>query len=253
MSDFPRGWRWAVYLTVTLLLAASAALHADDSPSVLLTLSTDRYAVCAGGVHNDIHQAHLLATVTDLSGQPLAGQLVYFSADHKVFHVAPSFDPPVAITDAQGEARTVLTSGDCVTSGQVTARCGGAEGAVPMSFECPEGHMDILDASTGLPVTRDPADGKSKELCVVHETWRGMPVPGHHLTWWLSAWYGTAPHAREEDKTADYRGAGEPPFGSISPIDRVSDERGITAAIKTSGTVVCIINVHAADMSVQLP
>jgi hypothetical protein len=215
-------------MTVTLLLAASAALRADDSPSVLLTLSTDRDAVCAGGVHSDVCQAHLVATVTDLEGQPLARQLVYFSADHKFVNVAPSFDLPVAITDAQGEARTVLTSGDYVTAGQVTARCGEAESAVTVAFEMPTGHFDFLWCDTPKPLQYGPCGGPRAIQAVFHETWRGQPVPHHELEFRFSAWLPGNTKSRDDQKNADcVYGADTPPYGSFAPIRGITDEDGV--------------------------
>jgi hypothetical protein len=250
MNRRTRGWRWAVYITATLLLAGSAGARADSSSSVLLTLSADRDAVCAGAVHNDVHQAHLLATVTDPEGQPLAGKVVTFSANHGFVKVGPSFDPPAAITDSAGEAGTVLTSGDEIMPGTVTARCEGAESSVPMAFERVDMTFDFLDPTTGRPGRCDIADGASQEKVVAHLTWRGQPVPGHHITWQLIAWLLTNPNAFGKDETADYIGLGKPPFGSLSPSAGVTDGQGLAATVFTEGIIGDHRVMRATDVSV---
>jgi hypothetical protein len=213
-------------------------LRADDSSSsVLLTLSADRYAVCAGAVHNDVHQAHLVACVTDLEGRPLAGQVVTFSADHEFKFIGPWFDPPVAITDADGEARTVLTSGDGVVQGQLTARCEGAESTVPMDFEAVD--MDVIESDMG-------AGGRVD----AHETWHGQPVAGHYITWRMVVWLMTNPDAFGKDETADYRGLGKPPFGSLSPGGGITDDQGLTTTVYTAGTIKDHLRMWATDRSV---
>jgi hypothetical protein len=243
-------------------LAGSAGLRADGTSSVLLTLSADRNAVCTGGIHNDVHQAHLVATVTDLGGQPLAGELVTFSADHQFVKIGPSFDPPVAITDADGEARTVLTSGDEIEKGKITARCEGAEGTVPMSFETPELEDFICtDADTGARLTSYESHGHkplalagvSRVRVEEHETWRGEPVPGHAITWELFGWLLTNQRPWDED-TADYKGGlGQEPFGSLSPGSGATDEQGATVTFFTVGTARCPVEWQATDDSVWHP
>jgi hypothetical protein len=195
-----------------------------------------------------------VATVTGLDGRPLAGQLVHFSADHKFVKVAPSFDPPVVTTDAQGEARTVLTSGDHPTAGQVTARCGEAEGAVAVTFELPTGWSDdeTRDPESDLLIPGSGAHCNAPFREVLHLTWHGQPVRHHRVEFTYSAWLPGNTKSHDDQKNADIQYQTDcPPYGSFAPAYGVTDEDGVVVTWWRPGAAeLAWLTVSAWDLNV---
>ena len=198
--------------------------------------------ICAGGKQSARHQTLVTATVTNALGQPVVGKTVDFSADHAYVEVGPSFQPASPVTNDQGIATTMLTSGDGIVGGQVEVECEGSTAQETVYFDKPTATWSIVDPITEEPIEYLLANGETQCKVIVHLTHDGADVEGHHFEWYFKFWKGDRDRWTQE---ANYSGTAESPYGSIAPTEpTVTDEDGLTHSIYTIGTIGGWINFH---------
>ena len=187
--------------------AAPSPPPPQSQPTV--SVSPARAAICAGGVPEGPEETTITATVTDSAGHAVAGEKVVFTTDHEFLITAPrpgngkkGHAGMTAMTDARGQARITLVSGDLVTGGHVIATARGVSGRADLAFEAPTLTVTIWNRDTGREIHGGWGFG-DRLWIVVHETYRGVPVAHHRIHWGYAFWArGTT------SKKPDYFGVG---------------------------------------------
>ncbi len=153
----------------------------------------------------------ITARVTDVNGNPVAGESVTFAT------TLGDISPTSATTNANGEATATLTSAITVGTATVSASASGTSGVTDVAF--------VTGAAANVAVTADPAalpaDGASTSIINVQVTDdNGNPIAG---------------------ATVDFATT----LGSIEPIVATTDENGVATATLTAATTTGTATVSA--------
>jgi hypothetical protein len=234
--------------------ASPPALQSELAVSV----AAARAAICAGAVAEGPEETTITGTVTDRAGHAVAGRRVIFTTDHEFNLTAPrpgngkpGHPALAAVTDARGQARITLVSGDVVTSGHVLATVGGVSGQVAVAFEAPVIHVKIWDRETGTETSLF-RHGDHLRL-VAQEEYRGAPVAHHGIHWRFEFWrWGTT------SQQPDFIGVdGGRRWGKIAPdpipasgCDLFTDEEGRSQAAYAPAEEYGYRQFYAADTTV---
>ncbi|HET7189569.1 MAG TPA: Ig-like domain-containing protein [Gemmatimonadaceae bacterium] len=129
--------------------------------------------------------APLVAVVSDALGHRLAGVSVQWQSS--VAGVA-TFASPTAVTDANGEARTVVTLGTTAGTTTVTASVGALSASTTLGVSVGPAATLVAVAGSGAGIVGGTALLRAR---VTDAT--GNPVAGHAVSWAVTAGGGTLP------------------------------------------------------------
>jgi|GEM_PF-4701252 len=215
----------------------TATLTIGDVPASL-TLAPGTAAICSGGISSDPHQVTLTATLTD-GTDPFVGETISFSTNKG------SLDTASGVTDANGEAKVILTSNGKASEDPLTyvATVTASAGAGPaanseVEFQAPEVSLALA-----------PSEIRAGEISGLTATvsWAGKGVANHALSWRISRIW-------DVEGTLVYNGAGSlpPNYGSIlSGASTQTDASGEGTATYQAGLLSGTIELEVADTSVQ--
>ena len=237
-TDVPAPDSWAGTANVTINITVNSA-----SPTPTLTLVADKYAICAGGQNDSLHEANLTVTVTDGQGNPMPGVSVLFSTSDG------SLSLLTGVTDANGQAPTTLTS-----SQNATDSAGIYQATVTASLESAPSQYYAITQIEFQPATVSLSaspnlifNGSDPSTLTLSLTWNGSPVNGHTITWQIAEIW-------DANWNEVYNGTGSPPSGyatlgsssSASP----SNAQGQATQTLVAGPNVGFVVVAALDTSV---
>jgi hypothetical protein len=216
---------------------------ADAVPGPNLSLATDKYAICAGGIYDPVHQARLAAVLTDEQGRALPNQLVLFTTTDGTLSTAS------ATTDANGQATVTLTSSRNAADdwGPWEATVCAILSSQPDNFAS----VNIEFQAPKMEVTIRPRILNDGDLgkAVVTLTWNGLPVSGHVIAWRIARlWDG--------NMQLIYDDTGGPPYGYATlrgPASLVmpTDLCGQASRLLRAGPLLGRIEMTARDLSVM--
>jgi len=218
---------------------ASWAGNMDD---FALSISSDKTAICAGGIDSAPHQATITATLSYQSGEPVSGTMITFSLTNSHPDYPATIDPVSAATDSNGEAKATLTS----------SRKIGATVKVKAKYDEVEAETEqvTMEKATGA-WSIDPqeliADGESQANVKLTLTYSGDSVDQHEMTWRISRiWDGNGTLIYQADPPS-----GSPSgYGSLNPTNDNTDGDGITETVYTVGTEAGTVEFEVLDESV---
>ena len=158
-----------------------AAGWEGDVTDYHLAITSDKAAICAGGVDSAVHQAMITATLTNDDNKPVSGKSINFTLDdtNGQYPEYPfSLNQATATTDEQGEAVITLTSSRVIGN------------TVKVKATYDNLNKETGEVTSGKPegaFTTEPdlwwADGVSIYDMIFGLSFNGDPVDGHQLEW----------------------------------------------------------------------
>lgn len=206
-----------------------------DISDYTLSISSDKTAICAGGVDSPVHQATITATLKDDDGDPVSGESIDFTLENSNGDYPASIDQSTETTDAQGEAVVTLTSSRLIGT------------TVKVSAAYLNETKETDDITSGQPdgsftTNGDPwlADGGSVYSMTFGLSFKGQPVDGHELTWSIPQ-FTISPQNIISNPNTDY--------GQIVQSDNETGQDGKADAQYQAGWVPGIVTFQIVDQT----
>lgn len=212
------------------------------SLSVTATITDNETAICAGGIADDVHRAEIVATVKDSGGVAVPNIPVTFTVANSNSQYPASLTESSATTDAQGKAKTKLTSSRKINAtATVTAKISGGEAATPSIT------MEYVEDKWDISAEELPANGEAQASIEVELTYNQQKVQGHEVSWRIYRIWNEDNVTVYED---DPRQGSAEGYGSLAAGVSTSGNDGIISATYTAGTQSGIIEFVALDNTV---